>query len=349
MKSTNERTDIQLNNFKLDASKMIIVDLYSGKYNNTNIGHELYNLNKNPFDNNFYGYCPPLDGVVLKHFGAKSTDDFVEGVLVVYVKKKTNSSNREIIAFCTNSTVFNQPQNNNNLCRYFLDKDGIEKSASYSIVSDNLIDLSSKINKFEIKISQYSNSMFRVQRVYGGKYPLLDQLIITYLENIISNMNLLDNDDDQDEIQNSDPANSDEILNSSKKPLSIVNSSQGKIIAKDSKISKSALKESNYLCEVNHNHKTFITKRNVPYMEGHHLIPCTVGNSEYFMEKYNKNIDCFENIVSLCPNCHREIHYGEWTTKSIKLKILFDKYRFKLHNIGVIITENELLRLYKHD
>lgn len=330
-----------------DFDNLIIIDLYSGSYNESNIGHEVLNLDKNSVDDNYYGYCPPRDGVVISRFGANSTDEYVNGVLVVYVRKKENSSNREIIAFCTNATVYREGKNNSKLRRFFPDKDGEIKSASYSIVSDNLIDLRSKINKFEIIISDYSVWMFRRQRVYGGTYPDLDEKIISYLEGIISNKNILDNDDDQDEIQNSEPANSGEIENSSKKPLAIVNSSQGKIIAKDSKISKAALKAANYKCTVDPSHTTFITKRNVPYMEGHHLIPCTVTNSEYFLKKFGKNIDCFENIVALCPNCHRELHYSEWKTKQKKISLLYSQFRTSLNKVGIEITESELWGLYR--
>jgi len=45
-------------------------------------------------------------------------------------------------------------------------------------------------------------------------------------------------------------------------------------------------------------------------MEGHHLIPLTVKNSLFFKQKYNINLDCTQNLVSLCPNCHQSIHYG---------------------------------------
>ncbi|MFA6201416.1 MAG: HNH endonuclease, partial [Bacteroidales bacterium] len=296
---------------KLDARKMIIVDLNSGSYNKTNKGHELFNLTQNPIDNNYYGYCPPHDGIVINKLGAKKLDDYIDGILVIYVTKKLKSNNREIIAFCLNARVFKEGQSGDNLARNFKNNDGQKKIATYSVLSDNLIDLSSRLNKFEIKINDYNNQMFRMQRVYGGTYPKLDKKIIIYLEEILENKVLLDNDNNelQEEIQNSEPATKEEIEKSANKPLSFGSSSQGKTITKDNRLSKSALKSTNYTCVVNPNHKTFFTKQGVQYMEGHHLIPCTVTNGEYFMEKFNKNIDCFENIVCVCPNCHREIHY----------------------------------------
>jgi len=333
---------------ELKAKRMVIVDLYAGRYHQTKKGHELFNLNRNAIDDNYYGYCPPGDGIVIKKLGAKNADSFIEGILVVYVAKKLNSNDREIIAFCMNATVFSSWQSGDELCRNFIDNDGNEKIASYSIKSNNLYDLRERLNKFEIKIKDYNNYMFRMQRVYGETYPKLDKKIIAYIETILGTNDTLDNDnnEEQEEIQNAEVASLVDIKNSANKPLTIVESAHGRLISKDSRISKSALNDANYKCVVDPKHTTFITKQHVPYMEGHHLIPCTVTNSELFMEKFNKNIDCFENIVCLCPNCHRELHYGEWTCKSEKIKLLFDKYRLELTKVGINITEDDLLGLY---
>jgi predicted HNH restriction endonuclease len=36
-----------------------------------------------------------------------------------------------------------------------------------------------------------------------------------------------------------------------------------------------------------------------PYLEGHHKIPLSEDGT-----------DTLENVLALCPNCHREIHFG---------------------------------------
>lgn len=333
----------------IDQNKFIVIDLYAGSYNIDNIGHELFNLERNPIDGNYYGYCPPRDGIVIEKLGGGKNDKYSDNVLVVYVSKKENSSNREIIAFCLNARVYKTGQSGEKLNRYFTDKDGQKKVATYSIKSDNLFNLKDRYNKFEIKIYDYSKMMFRKQRFYVGKYPDLEKNIIEYIENYLENKDLLDNDDslEQEEIQNSEAASSKEIQDAINKSPSIINSSQGKSIAKNSRISKAALKEANYTCIIDIAHKTFKTKRQIPYMEGHHLIPCTVDNSEFFCNKFGKNIDCMENIVCICPNCHREVHYGEWESKSRKIKMLYKKQKDKLEKVGILLTENELLNLYK--
>lgn len=333
----------------ISAKRMVVIDLYAGSYNKEKTGHELFNLDKNPIDNNFYGYCPPWDGINIKEFGANKTDEYIDNVLVVYVSKKEKSNNREIIAFCINARVFKAKQSGDKLSRNFIDKDGKERISTYSIKSDNLFDLRNRFCKFEINTNDYSNYMFRKQRFYGGKYPELDNKIIEYIEDVLGSKKMLDVDDndEQEEILQAEPATKEDIQSSANKELNIVSSNQGKIIAKNSRISKSALIEAKYICAINPNHTTFTTVNNVPYMEGHHLIPCTLSNSKFFMKKFNKNIDCLENIICLCPNCHREVHYGEWNSKSEKIKEIFTKQKEKLEKVGLLISEEELLNLYK--
>ncbi len=46
----------------------------------------------------------------------------------------------------------------------------------------------------------------------------------------------------------------------------------------------------------------FNTKKDLPYLEGHHMIQ--LENAKFF----EHDIDIPENIIPLCPNCHRKIH-----------------------------------------
>lgn len=334
----------------INANKLLVIDLYSGKYIEQHVGYEILNLIKNSIDDKFYGYCPPGCDIGIKKLGAKTNEQYVDNITVVYVRKEVNSNNREIIAFCLAARVFKQPQVDKRLNRQILDDNNV-KTAPYFIMSDNLFDLGTHTKKFKIKIEEHKVRMFRRQRFFGGTYHELDKRIISYLENILKTKELFDIDDskEQEIIQISEPASSQEIKDASMKGLYIVNGTHGPIISKDNRITKSVLIASKYKCAVNSMHETFITPKGVPFMEGHHLIPCTVINSKYFMERFKRNIDCFENIVCLCPNCHREIHYGEWKSKSKQIKALFKKQKNKLMDIGIDITEYELLNFYNDD
>ena len=344
---------------RFDHKKMIVVDMGTGSFAREQGEHERFNLDRNRVDGKYYGYCPPKDDIdICTHFGASSRDDYVENILVVYVAKKKDSTDREIIAFCPKAKIYGKPQSGEGLNREFTyKKDGKEITASYTIVSDELI----KINKARKTIinndtsSTFINNTdpetknrFRHQRFYGSKYPNLANEIVAYIEEILEEKKLFDNDfNEQEEIQLSEPATPKEIEGSADRPLDIVFDDYGEIIKKNIRFSKLALIQANFTCQINPGHKTFTTRHGVPYMEGHHLIPCTVSNAEYFYKKDRKNIDCVENITCICPNCHRAVHFGDTPTKSAIIKELFSKQNKTLKRVGIIITEEELLKRYK--
>ncbi|MCG5502267.1 HNH endonuclease [Ectothiorhodospira lacustris] len=56
----------------------------------------------------------------------------------------------------------------------------------------------------------------------------------------------------------------------------------------------------NGLCQDCGNTAPFLTKgTNEPFLEVHHVVPLSQGGE-----------DTIENVVALCPNCHRKRHYG---------------------------------------
>ncbi len=112
------------------------------------------------------------------------------------------------------------------------------------------------------------------------------------------------------------------------------------------KISKEGIVAANYLCEYNKNHITFISKTSKKqFVEAHHLIP--MSKQEIILNKdmqNNGNIDIVENIVSLCPNCHKNIHLGTDNTKLIEK--LYEKKIHKLRSKGFDLTLIELNSFY---
>lgn len=90
-----------------------------------------------------------------------------------------------------------------------------------------------------------------------------------------------------------------------------------------------AIVKAHYLCEVNNNHLSFISKTNRKnYTEAHHLIPLK------FQKYFQYNLDVPANIISLCSNCHNNLHYGA------DIKELLDK---------LYLMRKEELRKYKID
>lgn len=108
---------------------------------------------------------------------------------------------------------------------------------------------------------------------------------------------------------------------------------------------KLAIAREYYTCEHNREHVTFASnKTGKQYMEAHHLVQ--VADQEQIWERYGKNVDCVENLVSLCPNCHKAFHYGTKAVKSAMIDSLFDQVAHKYRAIGFTITKEEIKQLY---
>ena len=120
-------------------------------------------------------------------------------------------------------------------------------------------------------------------------------------------------------------------------------SSKTSSIPRDAGIAKTSLIDAKYKCQIDKNHKTFISqKTNKNYVEAHHLIPM-----EYY-DDFKNCIDVEANIVALCPNCHREIHFSDIKNKERLLKKLMTDQRKKLlSDKGISVTEKKILLLYK--
>ena len=112
-----------------------------------------------------------------------------------------------------------------------------------------------------------------------------------------------------------------------------------KIHKRDKRVSINALANAKFLCEVNNKHFTFIRKNtDLNYTEPHHLIPMA------YSDMFTFSLDVEENMVSLCSNCHNQIHYGR--DYKDMLKKLYDERIEKLKKVGLYITFEELLEKY---
>ncbi len=109
-------------------------------------------------------------------------------------------------------------------------------------------------------------------------------------------------------------------------------------------IAKTALQQANFKCELDENHTTFISRFSEQnFTEAHHLIPIL------FHEEFNYDLDVPANIVSLCPNCHRLIHYGCQDDILNALAVLYKKRKERLKKVQLTITLDELQYLYNLD
>jgi len=102
---------------------------------------------------------------------------------------------------------------------------------------------------------------------------------------------------------------------------SIKNSSTN-IRPRNSDYGEEAKQNVNYQCEISASHQTFLRQSDGnPYTEAHHLIP--YEQYDTYTDK-NLCLDRISNIVSLCPNCHRQIHHGTKDDISNLLDQLFE-------------------------
>jgi len=330
----------------LQCKQILYVDMNSGRYWQNNIGHEYFNLDKNPVDGRYYGYCPPDGNINITKLGAQKSDKAISGVIVVYTSKIKNSSDREIIAFCKNATIHRSSINEKKILQKLKRKfnNSSIEYCPYSIDSDELTDLRPYMSKFVIRVADYNPYMFRAQRFFKGSYKELDKKVIAYITNYLNN----GNDDDElnyyESIQNADVDIN--LADTAKEMPEYIDGNNCKVVKKKSKITKSVLANSKYRCVADNSHITFNTAKGDQYMEGHHLIPCTYSNAQYFWKTKGRNIDCAENIVCLCPTCHRKIHFGSSDEKRVLIKLLYEKQITKLSDANIAISLDELYALY---
>ena len=102
-----------------------------------------------------------------------------------------------------------------------------------------------------------------------------------------------------------------------------------------------AILKNNYLCQINSNHLYFTSKAtNRNYVEAHHIIPIST------QALFHNGIDCVPNIASLCPTCHRQIHYGLDNDREEMLEILWDNNYRDIERVGIELKFEELLQMY---
>lgn len=109
----------------------------------------------------------------------------------------------------------------------------------------------------------------------------------------------------------------------------------------DYRISKTALSIASFQCEIDSTHKTFKTKYKIDYAEAHHLIPMKEQKNYPTV-----NIDRTENIICLCPTCHRAMHYAENSYRDERIKKIFNKRKDLLRKIGIDLSDKIIFKMY---
>ncbi len=108
----------------------------------------------------------------------------------------------------------------------------------------------------------------------------------------------------------------------------------------DPNLKYKVFRDNSYECEINPSHKTFKKENGIIYMEGHHLIPMKA------QKDFEENIDRIENIVCICPNCHRKVHHGNKDVKYEMLEKLFLRKKDSLKHAGLSINLDDIFEKY---
>ncbi|HFV4516746.1 TPA: HNH endonuclease, partial [Escherichia coli] len=82
-------------------------------------------------------------------------------------------------------------------------------------------------------------------------------------------------------------------------------------------------------------------RRNSPlnYTEPHHIVP--MSKQDYF----ENSLDVEENIISLCCNCHKQIHLGKGFEDM--LRKIYAERKDVLKKAGIEILLEDLILFYK--
>ncbi|QXE92801.1 HNH endonuclease [Geomonas subterranea] len=107
------------------------------------------------------------------------------------------------------------------------------------------------------------------------------------------------------------------------------------------RVSKSALVSAAFKCELDPSHTTFLNHvSKQQHMEAHHLIPMKC------QDDFENALDVPENILSLCPNCHRKIHLADNYERVIAIEQAYDLKKEALPSRGLSVSIAKLLTFY---
>lgn len=213
-----------------------------------------------------------------------------------------------------------------------------------------------ELNEILLRDVDYSYFLYNVQ---GFDINLIDvPSVVVEVENkkvettkevIKVETSVVENDDDYevkvDEI-NEGNVNRDVAIGAHKiSPISFDHTKISKKYKRNPLLGKIAIQNAYYCCEKDARHETFESERTrKSFMEAHHLVP--VMYQQEIWDKYEVNVDCVENIISLCPTCHRAFHNGTKEVRAKMIENLYEKLLPRYKSIGFNITLDEIKKLY---
>lgn len=112
--------------------------------------------------------------------------------------------------------------------------------------------------------------------------------------------------------------------------------------SRDANMAFTSLDNANFQCENDTKHETFISARTGnQFVEAHHLIPME------YQGDFLISIDVPENIISLCPNCHRAFHNSVVSNQEKLISKFYENRSSLLKKRDIDITKEKIFGYYK--
>lgn len=273
--------------------------------------------------------------VVIQPIGTNnSIEDFLKENSTRWAEKKRyekqrKQSNGAIVLFIKNANIFAMGHitkiEKTNHEEYPLDY-------SYNLELVDYIDYQKVLDIVKPKLGNFRT------------YQLLDNItskkVIDYINS--QKISYLDDNSADEELQNKITKINSYEPDSKPQPIKPSKENNGKkVYPRNLSYAKKALEKANFSCEADNSHKTFISKATgEQYVEAHHLIPLQ------FQDEFNYSLDVPANIVSLCPNCHKKLHFASVDDKKEILEKLLENRNNELKNFGIEVRQEELFEIY---
>jgi 5-methylcytosine-specific restriction protein A len=111
---------------------------------------------------------------------------------------------------------------------------------------------------------------------------------------------------------------------------------------RDPNVAALAQRRAGFRCEVDQRHLTFTSRASkANFVESHHLIPMSVQGA------LTVSLDVVENVIALCPTCHRLLHHGRLSDKKTILRELFHRRETALRARGIAVGLEQLYETYE--
>lgn len=199
-------------------------------------------------------------------------------------------------------------------------------------------DLKDIKSQFEI-FKSIINCNGQIENVFTGEIYDISQKKV-FIKTAVNYNEQIQEDESIEYINDTDDADildEGEAKRRSERKVEYIGSSITRRVKTDPALRKYVLKKYEYKCQYDEQHVTFLKKNNMQYMEIHHLIPLKY---QYLFGE-NFNLDTIDNLIVLCPICHKAIHYGSKSEKDKILKRLYNESQLKN-----ILIEKQMCKNY---